>query len=137
IDSEQHSAKMTFNDTGVVICHLLQTVSFLISDGILQHHWPYLIVDIHQCKGTPWQLVKKRFLRLDIIVERLVKIAMIVRYIGEYPTGKIQSRDSMLYNGMRAYFHKTVIATFFDHFGSNRFKARASGVVWVADKVRS
>ena len=60
-------------------------------------------------------MVKKTFFGFDVIVKSFVKIEVIVGNVGKNSSGKMQTRNAVLRNCVRAYFHKNVAAVLFQH----------------------
>ena len=82
---------------------------------VLQHHHPVLIIQISQGKRILPQTIKKSLFSLYIRLKSFVIIQMIMRYIGENRTVKIQSADTTLIYGMRTHLHETIFTSGIHH----------------------
>ena len=95
--------------------HLLHRIGVSHRFCILQHHHAVFIVFVCHGNRSARQTIKKLFLGLDIVVERLVVIQMVVGDIRKYPGLKWYPRNALLVNGMRAHFHEAMTAIGIGH----------------------
>ena len=97
------------------IGHLLHRVGVSHGFGILQHHHPVFVVLVGHGNRRTRQAIKKLFLGLDIVVERLMVIQMVVGDIRKYPGLKWNPCNALLIDGMRTDFHEAMTAVGIGH----------------------
>ena len=85
--------------------------------AILKHHRTVFVIDIGQGKCFRGELVEEALFCIAVFQEGLVVIEMVVGEVAEDRPIEVNSRNSLLVNGVRADLHETVGASGGDHLG--------------------
>ena len=115
IDFEVHSFEVALDDMGTEVCHGSGRVGLHLCLGVLDHHTAVFVIGIGNGEGIFRQVVEKSFLGIAIILESLMIVQMVACKVGKQTTGKLQSADTLLGNGMTGTFHKGIFAASLYH----------------------
>src|SRR4030042_3100458 len=107
---------MTLNNFCLVIGKRFDPISGNLCLSVLDHCFSIPVVDIYEGESILAQFVKELLFSFYIFLKCFMVIEVIVGYIGENRTCKMQARYPMLCSSMRAYFHKCIFTTCVSHF---------------------
>ena len=100
VDVEVHTGEVHLYDACAEVGHLTDRISFDRSLRVLNHDHAVLVIGIRDGEGRLGQPVEESLLRVAIVLESLMIVQMVAREIGEDASGKLQSADALLMDGM-------------------------------------
>ena len=112
---QQHPVEALFQYLCAIIRHRTGGVGIYLRTAVLRHHESVFIIFIRHRERAFLQPVKQPFLRVAVVVERLMIVDMIACQVRKQCPIKIQSRYPFLCYRVRRYLHKRVLATRFYH----------------------
>ena len=95
-----HAAEVALQDSCLEVCHGAGRVGLHGSLGVLHHDHAVLVVRIGDGEGSLRQTVEECLLGIAVVLECLVIVQMVTRQVGEQTTGKLQTADTLLSDGV-------------------------------------
>jgi len=114
--TEQESVQQVLHNTAPEITNRLQAISLFCCMGILQHHFAIFIIRICQGEGMGGKPIEKCLFGIQVVHKITMIVEMVVCDVGEDASCKIQPGDTLLMNGVGAYFHEAISASGICHF---------------------
>ena len=102
---------MTFDKAGTEVSHGSCRIGLYLCLRILNHHAAVLVIGIGNGEGILWQVVEEGFLGITVVLEGLMIVQVVARKISKQTTGKLQSANALLGNGVTRAFHKGIFTT--------------------------
>ena len=115
VNLQIHAAEVALQDSGSEVCHAAGRVGLHGSLGVLYHDHAVLVVGIGNGKGCLRQSVEECLLGVAVVLECLVVIEMVAGEVGEQASGKLQSSDTLLCDGVRRALHEGILAASLYH----------------------
>ena len=110
-----------------MVRHPTERVADLVCPGVLHHHLPVAVVNVHDGKGIGRQIVKEEFLAPEIFCKALVVVEMVVSQIGEDSGLEFKTCNPFLFHPYGAHLHETPLASFFHHLAHQRIDCQRVG----------
>ena len=131
VDVEVHAGEVHLDDARTEVSHLTDRVSLDGSLRVLHHDHAVLVIGIRDGESRLWQTVEESLLCIAVVLKRLVIIEVVACEVREDATGKLQSADTLLMNGVRGALHEGVLASGFHHLAEKliEFNRVRGGVV--------
>ena len=110
-----HALEVALQYAGSEVCHLSYRVGLHLGLAVLHHYHAVLVVGVGDGKCRLGQAIKEGLLGVAVVFKGLVVVQMVAGEVGEYASGKLESANALLGDGVRRAFHERIFAASLYH----------------------